>query len=81
MLYKNNYMKTGLPECASLTLEIKNQIHSHIVYEKNDREGIIKHFALKSKQELEFLDASIKITDKLMQKWGLYDPQEVGIGF
>jgi hypothetical protein len=67
MLYKNNYMKTGLPECTSLTLEIKNQIHSHIVYEKNDREGI--------------LDASIKITDKLMQKWGLYDPQEVGIGF
>jgi hypothetical protein len=81
MSYKNNYMKTGLPECASLPIETKQLIHSHIVYEKNDREGIIKHFGLKTKEELRFLDESIKITDKLMEKWGLFDPQEVACGF
>lgn len=74
-------MKTGLPECPSLPIEIKNLIHSHIVYEKNDREGIIQHFGLKTQQELRFLDESLKIKDKLMEKWGLFDPQEVATGF
>ncbi len=81
MSYKNNYMKTGLPECASLPIETKQLIHSHIVYEKNDREGIIKFFGLKTEKELRFLDESLKITDKLMEKWGLFDPQEIGSGF
>jgi hypothetical protein len=81
MSNKNNYMKTGLPECPSLPIETKNLIHSHIVYEKNDREGIIQHFGLKTQQELRFLDESLKITDKLMEKWGLFDPQEIGSGF
>jgi hypothetical protein len=81
MSYKNNYMKTGLPSCPSIPIETKQLIHSHIVYEKNDREGIIKFFGLKTKEELHFLDESIKITNKLMEKWGLFEPQEIGSGF
>lgn len=81
MSNKDKFMKTGLPECDSLSLETRNLIHSNIVYEKRNREEIIEHFNLTTKAEINFLDESLKITTKLMRKWGLFEPQEVASGF
>jgi hypothetical protein len=64
-----------------LTQEQRTLIQSNVVYEKRNRDEIINFMGITTEADIAYVDECIKNIDKLQKAWGLYDPQEMGIGF